>query len=213
MCRAPSPVSVIIMPYLRRFTIITDRNGARAYDLKHTMDRLGHYRDNGAFRWDAASANIATIEAIRGGEMVAMDGVYWNTDMPSDRYAPMVAEAPRIFWFRHGVQVDMRFFDDETFEIEAVEATEAAERAYEEWNQNGDNDSVVVLGEDAENPIEIEDVSLDEMDAQDLDEDVEAAVEALVRLSDPPLEQIIADLHDQDATEDERARLARNLPQ
>jgi hypothetical protein len=131
----PSP-NAVNMPYLRRFCIITRRNGAKAYDLYETMNRQAYFRDNGRFRYDAASRNIETLMAIRAGEVNAMDSELWDVTLPQlGQYGRAPDRMNNAGWFfQHGVEVPMEVYDEQEWDLQAIDAAEQAEAAHALWN-------------------------------------------------------------------------------
>lgn len=127
--RNSSPTT-ITMPYLRRYCIITRREGAKAYDLYHTMMRLEWFRDQGIYRYDAVRRCLETLSGIREGRINAMDSMLFDPHfMPAGRRDPMypIRMHPAGWFFQHGVQVPMERFDEETWDIGCLEAADAAE--------------------------------------------------------------------------------------
>lgn len=122
--------------YLRRYCVTTNRDGARAYDLYETMNRQAYFRDNGRYRWDAATLNIETLMRIRSGEQNAMDARFynpidWNQGERLDRRHCVHP----FFWFaRHGVEVSMNVYDEQEWEIQAIEDATEVEAAHALWN-------------------------------------------------------------------------------
>ena len=161
--------------YLRRYCIVTRRNGAQAYDLYDTMNRQAYFRDNGRFRFDAASRNIEALHRIRGGETPAMDAVFFEPhfvgrgiDEPTE---PMRMNTA-AWWHQHGVRVPMDAFDNQEFEIQAVEAVDTIEVAHAIWNLNANDDGEVTTETEPETDTSNE-VSL-VADIGDFDVDEEA---------------------------------------
>lgn len=117
------------MPYLRRYAICTTRNGATAYDLYDTMNRQAYFRDNGNFRFDAATLNIDSLQKVRNGEAVLMDSAFYDV-------TPLAGELIRFGvdkWFaHHGVRVEMATYDEQEWEFQAAEAAADAEAAVED---------------------------------------------------------------------------------
>lgn len=150
------------MPYLRRFCLITTRNGAKAYDLYETMNRQEYFRANGTFRHDAAKRNIATLMIIRGQDTPAMDCIFFDVSQPDPRRPSTQAlqvQQTAGWFFQHGVQVDMSIYDEQEWEVQAAERAAdvdaALELAHFVWNETeGDVASVDTM------PLEMDDVSL-----------------------------------------------------
>lgn len=158
ICPSPTTVS---MPYLRRYCVIARRTGVKAYDLFETMNRQAYFRDRQVYRFDAAERNIATLMAIRAGEVNAMD---------SDLYDPTFMEVGRpeprhpmkmncAGWFhQHGVEVDMAVYDNEEWDNRCVEATIQAEEVAAAENDDGIGDFEV--DEDMTNELFADDDSI-----------------------------------------------------
>lgn len=136
-----SPNSVS-MPYMIRYALVTRYDGAKAYDLYETMNRQAFFRDNGRFRWDAASANIDALLSIRNGDVQALDGVFFVPLWPAVPNAPMLRIPSRYFFAEHGIEIDMAVYSEARRELEfeeamvvaTQEAEDTVEYAHALWN-------------------------------------------------------------------------------
>ena len=120
-----SPNSVT-MPYMIRYALVTRYDGAKAYDLYETMNRQAYFRDNGRFRWDAATANIDALLSIRNGDVQAVEAAFYVPLWPVVADSPMLRMPSRFFFAEHGVEVDMTVFDQDRQEQEFEEMMVAA---------------------------------------------------------------------------------------
>ena len=132
-----SPTSVTEMPYLLRYCLVTTRNGAKAYDLYETMNRQAYFREQGRYRWDAASYNIESLMAIRAGTQNQITAQFYDPSFCAQGITE--PQTPTrlntyAFWHQHGVEIDMRVYDSAVWEQEALESVETIEAAHELWN-------------------------------------------------------------------------------
>jgi hypothetical protein len=123
--------------YLLRYVNIQTRDGMKAYDLYDTMNRQKYFKDNGAFRCDAAERNIDSLMRIREQSVNAMDAAFFHTHHEAGNYMTLRCMGPQAFWKHHGVEVDMSAWN---LQEQDREQQEAVEDAHLLWNFRQDED-------------------------------------------------------------------------
>lgn len=167
----PSPTTVT-MPYLRRYAILTNRQGARAFDLYATMNRIAYFRDNRTYRYDTSNWNLDILSQARSGEINLSDTIMYEMtyEDPLDAVERMSAG----IWFDiHGVRVDIGVYNEQEWELAAVEAADAVEHAHLLWNLWDDGHT----SQDETASLSVSEISANEdalfADAQDIFEEID----------------------------------------
>jgi hypothetical protein len=170
----PSPTSVT-MPYLRRYVILTNRHGARAFDLYETMNRIAYFRDNRTYRYDTSNWNIDILSQARNGEINISDTVMYEMtfENPTD---PVERMSANIWFDIHGVRVDMAVYNEQEWDIAAADATDTVEHAHLLWNLWDDG----IASQSETDEESLSDISGLFEDAQDVEAEIDDFMDRLL---------------------------------
>lgn len=158
--------------YLLRYVNIQHCDGMKAYDLYETMNRQKYFKDNGAFRCDAAERNIDSLMRIREQSVNAMDAPFFHTHHECNNYIALRCMGPQAFWKHHGVEVDMMAWMLQEEDRENQEVIEDAQalwnfRQDEHWldEESGETHSVTLSDEEIDAILNMDIGPLDPADA------------------------------------------------